>query len=87
MKEEKKDKVFLVVNTIIFYTALIGSVITMIFGYPHLDFPDDWIIYIVGTVVFTVAYYVGFYAIGGIIGLLIAFIICLFEKINKKYSC
>lgn len=82
MKEEKKDKVFLVVNTIIFYTALIGSVITMIFGYPHLDFPDDWIIYIVGTVVFTVAYYVGFYLLVGIIIFLISLIIDIFSK-NK----
>lgn len=82
MKEEKKDKVFLVVNTIIFYTALIGSVITMIFGYPHLDFPDDWIIYIVGTVVFTIVYYVGFYVIVAIIIFLIFSIIDLFSK-NK----
>ena len=82
MKEEKKDKVFLVVNTIIFYTALIGAVITMIFGYLHLDFTDDWIIYIVGTVVFTVVYYVGFYLLVGIIIFLISPIIDLFSK-NK----
>lgn len=82
MKEEMKDKVFLVVNTIIFYTALIGAILTLIFGYPNLDFPDDWIIYILGTVVFTLVYYVGFYVIGAIIIFLIFSIIELFSK-NK----
>ena len=83
MKEEKKDKVFLVVNTIIFYTALIGAILTLIFGYhPKDDIIDNIFFYGLSTVVFTVAYYVGFYAIGGIIIFLISLIIDLFSK-NK----
>lgn len=83
MKEEKKDKVFLVVNTIIFYTALIGAILTLIFGYhPQDEIIDNIFFYGLGTVVFTFAYYVGFYLLVSIIIFLIFLIIDLFSK-NK----
>lgn len=80
MKEEKKKDDDFEMDPIVVLIALIGAVITMIFGFPHLDFPDDWCKYIFGTVVFTFAYSIGFYLLGGIIIYLILFIIFLFKK-------
>ena len=82
MKEEKKKDDDFEFEDIITLIALIGAVITMIFGFTHLDFPGDWGEYILGTVVLYFAYRIGLYLLVGIIGLLIAFIMCLFEK-NK----
>ena len=88
MKEEKKKDddfdVESIIALIIVLISLIGAVITMIFGFPHLDFPDDWGEYIFGTVVLTFAYIIGLYLLVAIIGLLIAFIMCLFIKNNKE---
>ena len=84
MKEEKKTNDTFEFEDIITLIALIGAVITMIFGFPHLDFPDDWCEYILGTVVLYFAYRIGLYLLVGIIGLLIAFIISLFIKNNKE---
>ena len=84
MKEEKKKDDDFEFEDIITLIALIGAVITVIFGFPHLDFPDDWCKYIFGTVVFTFAYIIGLYLLVAIIGLLIAFIMCLFIKNNKE---
>ena len=89
MKEEKKkDDDFEMddfeVDPIITLIALIGAVITMIFGFPHLDFPDDWGAYILGTVVLTFAYIIGLSLLVAIIVLLIASIMCLFSKKNKE---
>ena len=80
MKEEKKKDDDFEMDPIVVLIALIGAVITMIFGFPHLDFPDDWGEYILGTVVLTFAYSIGFYLLGGIIIYLILFIIFLFKK-------
>ena len=80
MKEEKKKDDDFEFEDIITLIALICAVITVIFGFPHLDFPDDWGAYILGTVVLYFAYRIGLYLLVGIIGLLIAFIMCLFEK-------
>ena len=82
MKEEKKkdDDFKMEPEPIGVSIALIGAVITMIFGFPHLDFPDDWCVYIFGTVVLTFAYIIGFYLLVGIIIFTIAFIIDLFKK-------
>ena len=80
MKEEKKTNEKFELTDVIALIAIIGAVITMIFGFPHLDFPDDWGEYIFGTVVLTFAYFIGLYLLVGIIGLLIASIICLFIK-------
>ena len=82
MKKETNEKFEL--TDVIALIAIIGAVITMIFGFPHLDFPDDWCKYIFGTVVFTFAYIIGLYLLVAIIGLLIAFIMCLFIKNNKE---
>ena len=82
MKEEKKTNEKFELTDVIALIAIIGAVITMIFGYPHLDFPDDWCEYIFGTVVFTFAYIICLYLFVSIIGLLIASIMCLFIK-NK----
>lgn len=82
MKTENKTNDTFEVEDIITLIALIGAVINMIFGFPHLDFPDDWCVYIFGTVVLTFAYWIGLYLLVCIIVLLIAFIICLFSK-NK----
>ena len=82
MKEEKKTNEKFELTDVIALIAIIGAVITMIFGYPHLDFPDDWCEYIFGTVVFTFAYIIGLYLLVAIIGLLIGSIMCLFIK-NK----
>ena len=84
MKTENKTNDTFEFEDIITLIAIIGAVITMIFGFPHLDFPDDWCEYIFGTVVLTFAYIIGLYLLVGIIGLLIAFIMCLFEKKNKE---
>ena len=88
MKTENKTNdtfdVESIIALIIVLISLIGAVITVIFGYPHLDFPDDWCEYIFGAVVFTFAYIIGLYLLVAIIGLLIAFIMCLFIKNNKE---
>ena len=84
MKKENKTNDTFEFEDIITLIALIGAVITVIFGFPHLDFPDDWGAYILGTVVLYLAYRVGLYLLVAIIGLLIAFIMCLFEKNNKE---
>lgn len=86
MKEEKKKDDDFEMNPIVVLIALIGAVITMIFGFPHLDFPGDWGAYIFGTVVLTFAYSIGFYLLLGIIIYLILFIIFLFKKKNNKES-
>ena len=80
MKEEKKKDDDFEMPPIVVLIALIGAVITMIFGFPHLDFPGDWGEYILGTVVLTFAYIIGLSLLVTIIVLLIAFIMCLFEK-------
>ena len=82
MKKETNEKFEL--TDVITLIALIGAVITVIFGFPHLDFPDDWCEYILGTVVLYFAYIIGLYLLVAIIGLLIAFIMCLFIKNNKE---
>ena len=79
--ENKKDDDF-EMDPIVVLIALIGAVITMIFGFPHLDFPDDWCEYIFGTVVLYFAYIIGLHLLVAIIVFPIAFIICLFSK-NK----
>ena len=84
MKEEKKTNEKFELTDVIALIAIIGAVITMIFGFPHLDFPDDWGEYIFGTVVLTFAYFIGLSLLVAIIGLLIAFIMCLFIKNNKE---
>ena len=84
MKTENKTNDTFEFEDIITLIALIGAVITMIFGFPHLDFPGDWGEYILGTVVLYFAYRIGLYLLVGIIGLLIASIICLFIKNNKE---
>ena len=84
MKTENKTNDTFEFEDIITLIALIGAVVTMIFGFPHLDFPDDWCEYIFGTVVLTFAYSIGFYLLGGIIIYLILFIIFLFKKNNKE---
>lgn len=73
MKEEN-------IENIITLIALIGAVITMIFGFTHLDFPDDWGAYILGTFVLYCAYRIGLSLLVCIIVLLIASIMCLFSK-------
>ena len=88
MKTENKTNdtfdVESIIALIIVLISLIGAVITVIFGYPHLDFPDDWGAYILGTVVLTFAYFIGLSLLVVIIGLLIASIMCLFIKNNKE---
>ena len=84
MKEEKKTNEKFELTDVIALIAIIGAVITMIFGFPHLDFPGDWGEYIFGTVVLTFAYFIGLSLLVAIIGLLIAFIMCLFIKNNKE---
>ena len=82
MKEEKKTNDTFEFEDFITLIALIGAVITMIFSFIHLGFEVYWGAYILGTVLLYLAYRVGLYLLVGIIGLLIAFIMCLFEK-NK----
>ena len=84
MKEENKKNDDFEVDPIVALIALIGAVITVIFGFPHLDFPDDWFEYILGTVVLTFAYIIGFYLLMGIIIFIIVLIIDLFKKNNKE---
>ena len=86
MKEEKKKDDDFEFDPIMLLIALIGVVITMIFVFPHVDFPDDLGKYILGSVALYFVYVIGLYLLVGIIGLPIVFIIYLFEKINKKYS-
>ena len=84
MKEEKKTNEKFELTDVIGIIAFICGILTVIFGFPHLDFPDDWCEYIFGTVVLTFAYFIGLSLLVAIIGLLIAFIICLFKKNNKE---
>ena len=84
MKEEKKKDDDFEVDPIIGLIALIGVVITMIFCFINSGFPDNWAAYILCPVVLYFVYIIGLYLLVGIIGLLIVFIIYLFEKINKK---
>lgn len=84
MKEEKKKDDDFEFDPIIKLIALIGVVITMIFVFINSGFPDNWTVYIVCPVVLYFVYIIGLYLLVGIIGLLIASIMCLFEKINKK---
>lgn len=84
MKEEKKKDDDFEFDPIIRLIALIGVVITMIFCFINSGFTDNWLVYILGPVVLYFVYIIGLYLLVGIIGLPIAFIICLFEKINKK---
>ena len=84
MKEEKKKDDDFEVDPIITLIALIGVVITMIFCFINSGFPDNWCVYTLCPVVLYFVYRIGLYLLVGIIGLLIAFIMCLFEKINKK---
>lgn len=82
MKTENKTNDTFEFEDIITLIALIGAVITMIFAFIHLGFDVYWGAYILGTVILYLAYRIGLYLLVGIIGLLIAFIMCLFEK-NK----
>ena len=82
MKKETNEKFELI--DVINIIAFVCGILTVIFGFPHLDFPDDWCEYIFGTVVLTFAYSIGFQLLVAIIGLLIAFIIGLFIKNNKE---
>ena len=80
MKEEKKTNDTFEFEDIITLIALIGAVITMLFSFIHLGFEVYWGAYILGTVILYLAYRIGLYLLVGIIGLLIASIMCLFEK-------
>ena len=82
MKTENKTNDTFEFEDIITLIALIGAVINTIFCFTHSDFPDNWGAYIVCPVVLYLAYRIGLYLLVGIIGLLIASIMCLFEK-NK----
>ena len=82
MKKETNEK--FEVTDVINIIAFVCGILTVIFGYPHLDFPGDWCEYIFGTVLFTFAYSIGFHLLVAIIVLLIAFIIGLFIKNNKE---
>ena len=84
MKKENKTNDTFEFEDIITLIALIGAVITMIFCFTNSGFPDNWSVYIVWPVVLYFVYRIGLYLLVGIIGLLIASIMCLFEKINKK---
>ena len=84
MKTENKTNNTFEFEDIITLIALIGAVITMIFCFINSGFPDNWTVYILCPVVLYFVYRIGLYLLVGIIGLLIVFIMCLFEKINKK---
>lgn len=84
MKTENKTNDTFEFEGIIGLIALIGAVINTIYCFTQSDFPDDWGAYIVCPVVLFFAYIIGLYLLVVIIGLLIASIMCLFEKINKK---
>ena len=59
MKEEKKTNEKFELTDVIGIIAFVCGILTMIFGFPHLDFPGDWGEYILGTVVLTFAYFIG----------------------------
>ena len=80
MKTENKTNDTFEFEDIITLIALIGAVITIIFSFTHLGFDVNLGAYILGTVGLYLAYRIGLYLLVGIIGLLIAFIMCLFEK-------
>ena len=84
MKTENKTNDTFEFEDIITLIALIGAVITVIFASTHSDFPDDWLVCILGTLVLYFAYRIGLYLLVAIIGLLIAIIMCLFIKNNKE---
>ena len=84
MKKENKTNDTFEFEDIITLIALIGVVITMIFCFINSGFPDNWCVYILCPVVLYFVYRIGLYLLVGIIGLLIVFIMYLFEKINKK---
>ena len=84
MKTENKTNDTFEFEDIITLIALIGAVITIIFSFTHLGFNVNLGAYILGTVGLYLAYRIGLYLLVGIIGLLIAFIMCLFIKNNKE---
>ena len=84
MKEEKKKDYDFEFEDIITLIALIGAVITIIFSFIHLGFEVNLGAYILFTIGLYIAYRIGLYLLVGIIGLLIAFIMCLFIKNNKE---
>lgn len=84
MKEEKKKDYDFEFEDIITLIALIGAVITIIFSFIHLGFDVNLGSYILFTIGLYIAYRIGLYLLVGIIGLLIASIMCLFSKKNKE---
>ena len=84
MKTENKTNDTFEFEDIITLIALIGAVITIIFSFIHLGFEVNLGAYILGAVGLYLAYRIGLYLLVGIIGLLIAFIMCLFIKNNKE---
>ena len=84
MKKEKKKYDDFEFEDIITLIALIGAVITIIFSFIHLGFEVNLGAYILFTLGLYIAYRIGLYLLVGIIGLLIASIMCLFIKNNKE---
>ena len=84
MKTENKTNDTFEFEDIITLIALIGAVITIIFSFIHLGFEVNLGAYILFTLGLYIAYRIGLYLLVGIIGLLIASIMCLFIKNNKE---
>ena len=84
MKTENKTNDTFEFEDIITLIALIGAVITVIFSFIHLGFEVNLGAYILFTLGLYIAYRIGLYLLVGIIGLLIASIMCLFSKNNKE---
>ena len=82
MKTENKTNDTFEFEDIITLIALIGAVITIIFSFIHLGFEVNLGAYILFTLGLYIAYRIGLSLLVCIIGLLIAFIMCLFSK-NK----
>ena len=82
MKTENKTNDTFEFEDFITLIALIGAVITMIFPFIRLGLEVNLGSYILFTIGLYIAYRIGLYLLVGIIGLLIASIMCLFEK-NK----
>ena len=82
MKEEKKKDDDFEINPIVGYIALIGAIVTVVFGEPNIGdgIIDNILFYVVAPVVFAIIYTFLIYLLVGIIVFLIAFIIFLFKK-------
>ena len=84
MEEEKKKDDDFEINPIVGYIALIGAIVTVVFGEPNIGggIIDNILFYVVAPVVFAIIYTFLIYLLLGILVFPIAFIICLFSK-NK----